>query len=160
MMKLKPSSAILAGAFSVAAGAMAVAGILACHARNTVPEHSNDLLIRATLESVVPAHNDLWFRYVLENQTDSEYRVADESEVRILGRRRTGVLERTRLENVSGEFPLVVPARGRVHFALIWTCDHEIVPAYVGNEVSGLSIRSFVFIDNVRQYQIEFPLNR
>jgi hypothetical protein len=131
------------------------------HARSAPPDSSNVDAIRATLESVVPAHNDLWFQYVLENRTDSEYRVADESEVKIFGRSRsTGALDRKLAEQVSGEFPLVVPARGRVHFALIWTGNHEIDPALVGDVVSRLALLSFVIIDNVRQYRIELPLRR
>jgi hypothetical protein len=154
-------SAILAGALAIIAGAIAAVWLAAGQVRRVPEGGSNGHAIRATLEAVVPTHNDLWFRYVLENQTDSEYRVADESEVTILGRiRSTGALEPRRGEYVSGEFPLVVPARGRVHFALIWTGDREIDPAHAGDLVSRLALLSFVVIDNVRRYRIEFPLSR
>jgi hypothetical protein len=117
--------------------------------------------IRATLERVVPAHNDASFIYVLENRTDSDYRIAGESEVRILGRGRSkGELVPKVAEHVSGEFPLVVPARRKVHFALVWTADRDIDPARIDDFVHNLNIKSFVLFDQVRRYQIEFPGSR
>jgi hypothetical protein len=154
-------SVILAGSCGVAACAVAVAWVVAGQARNVPPERWNSAAIRATLEMMVPAHNDVSFRYVLENRTDSDYRVADESDVQILGRSRsTRSLVAKAAEHVSGEFPLVVPARGRVHFALIWTADREIDPAQVGEFVSHLDLASFVVFDHVRLYQIELPASR
>lgn len=115
--------------------------------------------IHATLETVVPAHNDLFFRYLLENQTDSEYRLGDESGAQILTRSRsTGALESKAATHISGEFPLVVPARGRAHFALIWTADQEIDAAKVTDVVERLAVDSFVIIDTLRDTRIELPV--
>jgi hypothetical protein len=114
--------------------------------------------IRATLEVVVPAHNDASFRYVLENRTDTDYRIADGASVRMAVRSRsTRELTPRLAEHVSGEFPLWVPARRRVHFALVWTSDHEIGPDRLGDFVAGLDVQSFVLLDDASRYQIEFP---
>ena len=70
----------------------------------------NSEAIRATLERVVTTHNDASFIYVLENRSDSDYRIEDESAVKILGRSRaTGDLVSEASKHLSGEFPLLVP---------------------------------------------------
>lgn len=116
--------------------------------------------IHATLETVVPAHNDLSFRYLLENRTDSDFRIANESDVRILGRSTAATgLPPELAPHVSGEFPLLLPARGKTHFALVWTSDAEIEPAQVSSAVQKLNLTSFVLVDNAHRFQIEFPLN-
>ena len=133
---------------------------MAGRTRNVPAERQRDHPIRATLETVVPAHNDLSFRYVLENMTDRDYPLPDESDVTILGRRRSsGDLVPEAGGHVSGDFPLLVPARRLVHFALVWTGDHEIDPAGVSDAVSRLDFVSFVVIDKVRQSRLEFPLS-
>ena len=85
-------------------------------------------------------------------------KIADESEVKILGRSRsTGDLVPSTGEHVSGEFPLTVPARRKVHFALVWTANREIDPALTQEFVSNLDVKSFVVLDEVRRYRIECP---
>ncbi len=107
---------------------------------------------------MIPVHNDVWFRYVLENRTDTDYHVADESQVRIVGKSRsTGALVPKLREHISGEFPLTVPAGQRVHFALVWTTDRDLEDVRVNDVVSGLNVSSFVVLDNASRYQIEFP---
>ena len=61
---------------------------------------------------------------------------------------------------LTGTCGVAACARGRVHFALIWTADREIDPAQVGEFVSRLDLASFGVFDNVRLYQIEFPASR
>jgi hypothetical protein len=120
----------------------------------------NSDAIRATLERVVPAHNDASFLYVFENRTGADYRI-DESDVKILGRSRsTGDLMPKAVEHVSGEFPLVVPAGRKVHFALVWTSDHDIEPVRLEDFISNLKVRSFVLFDRIHRYQIELPAKR
>src|SRR5713226_2567625 len=116
--------------------------------------------IRATLERVIPAHNDASFLYVFENRTGTDYRI-DESDVKILGRSRsTGDLMPKAAEHVSGEFPLVVPALRKVHFALVWTSEHNIDPTRLEDFISNLNVRSFVLFDRIHRYQIELPARR
>jgi len=118
----------------------------------------NKTAIHATLERVVPAHNDLSFIYVLENRTDSDYRIAAESDVRIFGKSKSKSEALAKMaEHISGEFPLWVPARRKVHFALVWTAAHDIDPVRIGDFVNTLDVSSFVVFDQVRRYQIEFP---
>ena len=117
--------------------------------------------IRAIFEVLVPAHNDASFRYLLENRTDSDYRIASESEVQIVERTKsTGNLRPKAAAHLSGEFPLWVPARWKVHFALVWTSDHDIDPLRLDDFVRDLNVRSFVLFAKAHRYQIEFPVSR
>ena len=152
---------LLVGTGVIALCAVVLAWVWGGQSRHSGPGPWDGEAIRATLERVVAAHNDVWFIYVLENRTDADYRVADESEVRILGKSQsTGDLMPKATAHVSGEFPLVVPARRKVHFALVWTAEHEIDPARLEDFVRSLNVSSFVVFDKVRRYQIEFPASR
>ena len=151
---------IVIGACLVVPAALLAAWVWAGQSRNAWHGTWKNDTIRATLERVVPAHNDASFIYVLENRTDADYRIADESEVRILGRSRSGDLMPKASQHVSGEFPLVVPARRKVHFALVYTANHDLDPKRMDEFVDGLNLRSFVVFDKVRRYQIEFPGSR
>jgi hypothetical protein len=134
--------------------------VMARHAPDGRHGTWNGAAIQATLERVVPAHNDASFLYVFENRTGTDYRI-DESDVQILGRSRsTGDLNPKAAEHVSGEFPLVVPAGRRVHFALVWTSDHDIDPARLEDFISNLNVQSFVLVDRSHRYQIELPTRR
>ena len=149
---------------SVAAGAMVLAWlawIVAGGSQSASSETWNADAIRATLETVVPAHNDVSFLYVLENRTDADYRIAHDSEVTLLARSRsTGDFVPGAGEHMSGEFPLTVPARRKVHFALVWTANREIDPALTPEFVSNLDVKSFVVLDQVRRYRIECPTSQ
>jgi hypothetical protein len=137
-----------------------VALVTARHLRHGGHGAWNGNAIRATLERVVPAHNDASFLYVLENRTATDYRI-DESDVEILGRSlSTGDLMPSAAKHVSGDFPLVVPAGRKVHFALVWTADRDIDPARLEDFISNVNIRSFVLLDRIRRYQIELPARR
>ena len=126
--------------------------------RNARPETWNKTAMSASLERVVPAHNDLSFIYVLENRTDSDYRIAADSEVEMFRRRFQGGPVTRVAEHLSGEFPLWVPARRKVHFALVWTADADIDPGRIGDFVNSLDVGSFVLFDSRHGYQIEFPV--
>jgi hypothetical protein len=153
-------SAVLAAGCGLSACAVAIAWLGTARMRNVPPDADSSDAIRATLETVVSSHNDLSFRYVLENRSDRDYRLPDESDVKILGRNRSrGDLVPTAGEHVSGDFPLVIPARRNVHFALVWTSDREVDPAHVSDAVKRLDLVSFVVIDKSRHSQIELPLD-
>lgn len=120
----------------------------------------NGNAIRATLERVVPSHNDASFLYVFENRTGTDYRI-DESDVKILGMSRsTGDWMPKAAEHISGEFPLVVPAGRKTHFALVWTSNHDIDPTKLEDFINNLNVRSFVLLDRIHRYQIELPARR
>jgi len=153
------SRAVLTGAAVVALCAAAAAVWYPTSQRHALGSAWPADAIHATLETVVPAHNDLSFRYLLENRTDSDFRIADASDIRILGRSTTSTgLPPELAPHVSGEFPLLLPAHGKTHFALVWTSDAEIEPAQVSSAVQKLNLRSFLLVDNAHRFQIEFPL--
>jgi hypothetical protein len=87
------------------------------HWRNTERGSWKSDAIRASLEMAVPAHNDASSRYVLENRTESDYRIIDRGDVRIIQTAKSGA--QSMASHVSREFPLWVPARRKVHFALV-----------------------------------------
>lgn len=149
----------------IAASIAAVCGLLAwaatAHRRVNREAAWNDQAIKATFEMVVPAHNDASFRYVLENRTDSDYRIAKESEIQIVGKsRRTGEWMTKTTGHISGEIPLWAPAHRKVHFALVWTAAQDIDPDRLDAFVRDLDVGSFVLFDRVRGYRIEFPVGR
>lgn len=147
---------------ALVAAACALTGfLLSGHLQENRRESWDTGAIRATFEMVVPAHNDASFRYVLENRTASDYRIADKSAVRIVERSKSAGESMPKVsEHISGEFPLWVPAGRKVHFALVWTADQDIDPARLDDFVSSLNIRSFVLFDNKHRYQIEFSTSR
>ena len=146
------------GACILVGGAVAIALVVGSRWHRAGQETWNREAIHATLERVVCAHNDASFIYVLENRTASDYRISDESEVRILGRSRsTGDLISEPSKHVSGEFPLLVQSKRKTHFALVWTADHDIDPDHIDDFVKTLNVRSFVLFDKARRYEIEFP---
>ena len=148
---------IAMGACAAAAGA-ALAGFFWFHSRSADDGAWNRRAIRARFERVVSTHNDASFVYLLENRTDSDYRVEDESEVQIVGRRRsTGALVPGIGKHVSGEFPLLLPAGRSSHFALVWTADRDIDADHAGDFVKSLDIQSFTVLDKLRGYEIDFP---
>lgn len=149
---------LVLGACILVAGAIVIALVVGGTWHRAGHGTWNREAIQTTFERVVCAHNDASFIYVLENRTASDYRINDESEVKILGRSRsTGDLISEPSKHVSGEFPLLVPAKRRTHFALVWTADHDIDPDHIDDFVKTLNIRSFVLLDKARRYEIEFP---
>ena len=149
---------LLYGACILVPGSVVAALVFGGAWRNPTHGTWNREAIRATLERVVSTHNDVSFIYVLENRTDADYRIEDESEVKIFGRSRSsGGLVSEPSKHLSGEFPLLVPARRKVHFALVWTADRDIDPGRIDGFLKGLNTRSFVILDKSRGYEIELP---
>ena len=149
---------IAMGACAAAAGAALTGLLFWFHSRSADNGAWNRRAIRARLERVASTHNDASFVYLLENRTDSDYRVEDESEVQIVGRSRsTGALVPGIGKHVSGEFPLLLPAGRSSHFALVWTADRDIDADHTGDFVKSLDIQSFTVLDKLRGYEIDFP---
>jgi hypothetical protein len=117
--------------------------------------------IGATLERVIPVHNDVVFQYVLENRTNSDYKVTDEARVKIVGKSRsTGALLPKAGKHVAGDFPLTIPAGKRAHFALVWTTDRDLEAVRVDDLIADLGVSSFLAFDEGSRYEIEFPARR
>ena len=153
---MKPIIAM--GACAAAAGAALTGFVFWFHSRSADNGAWNRRAIRARFERVVSTHNDASFVYVLENRTISDYRIEDESEVQIVGRRRsTGALVAGVNKHVSGEFPLLLPAGRSSHFALVWTADKDIDADHTRDFVKSLDIQSFAVLDKLRGYEIDFP---
>jgi hypothetical protein len=122
------------------------------------PEHGDRTAIRATLERVVPTHNDVIFIYLLENRTDADYRLPEERAIRLRARSASTRRLLTKLpEQVTGDFPLLLPARSKTHFALILTSNHEVQPEQTAEFRKSLDIDSFIVFDPARRYEIELP---
>lgn len=123
-----------------------------------IPDDGNKTAIRATLERVVPTHNDVIFIYLLENQTDADYRIPEEHAIRLRARSASTRRLLTKLpEQVTGDFPLLLPARSKTHFALILTSSHEVQPEQTAEFRKSLDIDSFIVFDPKRHYEIDLP---
>jgi hypothetical protein len=143
-----------------ACAGVAVAGALAwMTTKGGLPrEFQNTNAIQGILQAVIPAHNDVFFEYVLENRTGGNFRIADASDVRILAKSRsTGRLMPESEKHLSGEFPLTVPPGRKAHFAVIWTGEKDVDPAEVDDFVRKSDAAALVIFDNARRYQIELP---
>ena len=120
----------------------------------------NTSAVQGAFEMAVPAHNDLSFRYVLENRTGSEYRIRDAAGVRILARSKTtGRLMPSSERHLSAEVPLTLPPGRPVHFAVIWTAENDFAPD-ADDFPRENDIGSLVIFDVARRIQIELPASR
>jgi hypothetical protein len=109
---------------------------------------------------VVPTHNDVAFIYLLENGMDADYRIPEEPAIRLRARSASTHQLRTKLpEQATGDFPLLLPARSKTHFALILTSNREVQPEQTFEFPKHLGIDSFVLFDPLRRYEIELPIN-
>jgi hypothetical protein len=125
-----------------------------------IPGDGTTTAIRASLERVVPTHNDVIFVYLLENQTDADYRIPEEHAIRLRARSASTKRLLNKLpEQVTGDFPLLLPARSKTHFALILTSQHEVQPEQTAEFRKSLDIDSFILFDPTRHYEIELPAN-
>jgi hypothetical protein len=140
------------------AGGIGTAELMLAQWRNAERRPWKSDAIRASLEMVVPAHNDASFRYELENCADSDYRITEPSDVVIVQKSESG--EQSAARQVSGEFPLWAPARRKVHFALVWTADRDIDLAGVPDFLNAMNLNSFVLFDKVHGCEIDFPARR
>jgi hypothetical protein len=127
---------------------------------HSIPQHENRTAIGATLERVIPTHNDVVFIYLLENRTDADYRIPEEHAIRLRARSAsTKHLVSNLPGRLSGDFPLLLPARSRAHFALIVTSNQDVQSDQTAAFQKSLDIDSFLLFDPVRRYEIDLPAN-
>lgn len=124
----------------------------------SIPDHGNRIAIQAKLERVIPTHNDVAFIYLLENRTGADYRIPEEGAIRL--RARSASTKRLLFKfpgQITGDFPLLLPARSRSHFALIVTSNHDVQPEHTAEFQKSLDIESFLLFDPAGRFEIELP---
>jgi hypothetical protein len=117
--------------------------------------------------------NNLSFRYVLQNNTDLDYRIDSDSGIEITAKLQTekGFGEFAR-KYVTTQYPIFVPAKSRVRISLDIPYSYPLkegrdltaeesqryaaaVESYVTGKLSNLD--GFVLFDTNNRYEIEFP---
>jgi hypothetical protein len=143
------------------------------------PKPWNTTAIKATFQDVTAAGNDnhLEFEYVLENTTDSDFRIGESSAYAIMGRLRNPSSLQGPVEGLFHLGPIFIPARQRVEYSVSvpqmrydtlaekyrgtsrqmpeQKPNPEALAAYVNKEFPNLD--GFVLFDEVNRYQINFP---
>ena len=151
-------------------------GVWVWHSSRPVPPAPwNDHAIVAEYESVTTKgeENHLSFVYVLQNNTDSDYRLSSMEGVDL-----TAKLERSHSFGPFGglkealEFPIFVPAKSRTRLTVTIPYSYTVtakdgstrkeqpsndseVAKFVGSAFSNLD--GFVLFDNSSHYKIDFP---
>jgi hypothetical protein len=139
------------------------------------PEPWNKQAITAEYDFVVPEgeKNELVFHYILQNNTDSDYRVASDTGIDITGKlKREKGFSQFASHYVTTDYPVFVPAKSRVWIPLKVpypyptkekdkdTADEAkqfrtAVAKYVSEEFQNLD--GFVLFDTSKRYEIDFP---
>lgn len=119
--------------------------------------------------------NNIGVFYTLQNNTDFDYEVHSADQVQLagkLGRENSISLEKSGDDNLTGDFPVFVPAHGRTRFGLHLRYPYSEkynsaasederydfgtkLAMYMTSELSNLD--GFVVLDQTRRYKIEFP---
>jgi hypothetical protein len=138
------------------------------------PKPWNKQAITAEYDYVFPEgeQNNLVFRYVLQNNTDSDYRVKSNTGIDITGKlkQQNGFSNFDRFESV--EYPVFVPAKSRVRVSINMPYSYPTkekanatgtetkefraaVEKFVTKEMPNLG--GFVLFDTLNRYEIDFP---
>lgn len=164
-----------AGAGFAAFLTLVAGGWLWYRSRPKLPKPWNTTAIKATFDRVrvVGQNNDIAFFYVLENMTNSDYRVENASDTYLIAR----LKQQKSLSEFEGNFqklhfPIFIPARQRVWVPIELSYPYqeklasdasgkerhkwrqklrEFVKSQMGN------LNGFVLFDNKNRYQINFP---
>lgn len=117
--------------------------------------------------------NYISFHYMLQNNTDFDYRLDSDTEIEITGRlKQEKGFSQFAGHYVTIEYPVFVPARNRVWIALSVPYPYSVrepenataderkqyttdVAKYIAQELSNLD--GFVLFDTLRRYEIDFP---
>lgn len=117
--------------------------------------------------------NTFVFDYTLENKTDEDYRVDNDSQVHMAAfLKRSQALSFSDTKNLHTDFPIYIPAKSRVRVLIHLGYPYPIKPnydasddmqhdfntrvaQYVTNEVS--NIDGFVLLDDQTHYKIMMP---
>jgi hypothetical protein len=142
------------------------------------PKPWNPTAITATFDSIDTEgpEKKLVFYYVLQNNTDGDFRIASDAAVVLVGNlaKQQSLTTESSKELLSGEFPLFVPAKQRarlgIHLGYAYSGagplsdgatkpdrDHDraLLTGYVRDELSNLA--GFVIFHEATRYQIELP---
>lgn len=161
------------GAGLAIAGAAVVAGLSWWNSR---PKPWDTRAVTASFDviDIEGAENTLVFYYVLHNNTDRDFRINSDGEVRLAGRlqRQAALTSENAQDMLKGEFPLFIPARQRARFAVhipVPLTDgiprggskgdrgphKEAAAAFVRSEIPNLD--GFVLFHELTRSQVELP---
>ena len=162
------------GGFAIVA-ALIFGGILWWSYRPVKPKPWNTTAITATFDNLTtegPTHT-IRYQYTLENHTDVDYRLADDSHAQLgISKMQTKSIDFDTNNFVTLGFPIYVPAKSRVnvslHMPLQYTEDvdfsapddvqHDFytkLSKYVGDAIN--NVEGFVLMDDNNRYEIIFP---
>ena len=119
--------------------------------------------------------NNIAVYYTLQNNTDFDYEVNLAGQIQLaakLGRENSLSINKSGDNNLTGDFPVFVPAHGRARFGLHLKYPYgekydsnasederydfgTKLAKYMTSELSNLD--GFVILDQTRRYKIEFP---
>jgi len=154
----------------------AVAGFWLWYSGRPKPQKPwNKQAITAEYDYVRPEgdKDNLAFNYVLENNTNSDYRVDSDSGVEITGElKQENEFSQFGRRYITTEFPIFVPAKSRVRISLSIPYTYPIkekddptlderkkyttdVAKYVMDKMGNLN--GFVIFDTSNRYEIDFP---
>ena len=139
------------------------------------PKPWNKAAITAEYDYVHPdgEKNNLTFHYILQNNTDTDYRVDSDGGIEITGKlKQEKGLSAFARHYVTTEYPVFVPARNRVWISLNIPYPYPVkekdkpsleerkqftteVAKYVTNEMGNLD--GFVLFDTLNRFEIDFP---
>jgi hypothetical protein len=121
--------------------------------------------VATRLQQIDKAHATLFFSYDLENNTDTDYRLADGPDIFIMARlKMDGSLSQE--EDVRLTYPVVVPARQRVRITIAEEYPFTWPPAMDSSLDDRLknfvkhrleNIAGFVLFDEIDHFQVELP---
>lgn len=159
-----------------AIGFCAIAGFWLWYSERPKPSKPwNKQAITAEYDYVDPEgdKNSLTFHYVLQNNTDSDYRIGSDSGIEITNKlkRQKGLGEFAN-HTITTNYPVFIPAKSRVWISLKIPYPYPIkekdnpttderkqytteVAKYVTDELSNLD--GFVLFDMSNRYEIDFP---
>jgi hypothetical protein len=143
--------------------------------RPKAPKPWNKQAITAEYDYARPSGEKdyLTFHYILQNNTDFDYRVDSSSEIQITGRlKQEKGYSAFSNQYVTTEYPVFVPAKNRVWVSLSIPYPYPVkekekptdderkefttaVAKYIADKISNLD--GFVWFDTRNRYQIDFP---
>jgi hypothetical protein len=97
----------------------------------------NDTAVVASYESVDTEGdaNTFRFTYTLENKTDTDYRVENDSRVHLAAfLKRSQSLSFSNSENLHADYPIYIPAKSRVRFQVHLGYPYPIKPDYSASD--------------------------
>jgi hypothetical protein len=143
--------------------------------RPAKPKPWDDKAIVASYESLDTEGeaNTFHFNYTLENKTDIDYRVENDSRVHLAAfLKQSQALSFSNSENLHADYPIYIPAKSRVRFEIHLGYPYPIKPdynasndvqhdfytkvaQYVTNELG--NVDGFTLLDDDHRYKIVMP---